>query len=125
MNKKRPVNLDLTTIKLPLPAVSSILHRVTGVGLFLGLVFMMYAFDVSLESEQGFNDISAILRDSFFAKLIAWGLLAALFYHCAAGIKHLLQDFGYAEELESGTLAAKVTLGAGVVLALIAGIWIW
>ncbi|MDH2435873.1 succinate dehydrogenase, cytochrome b556 subunit [Pokkaliibacter sp. MBI-7] len=125
MNKKRPVNLDLTTIKQPLPAISSILHRITGVALFVGLVFMMYALDQSLTSEESFNSISATMQHSFFAKLIAWGLLTALFYHLCAGIKHLLQDFGYCEELESGHLAAKVTLAAGVVFSLLMGIWVW
>ncbi|EAR59444.1 succinate dehydrogenase, cytochrome b556 subunit, partial [Neptuniibacter caesariensis] len=51
MNKKRPVNLDLRTIKQPLPAITSILHRVTGVALFFGAVFALYALGLSLESE--------------------------------------------------------------------------
>ncbi|MFP8965256.1 succinate dehydrogenase, cytochrome b556 subunit [Pokkaliibacter sp. CJK22405] len=125
MNKKRPVNLDLTTINQPLPAISSILHRISGVILFVGLVFMMYALDQSLTSQETFESISSVLANNFLAKFIAWGLMTALFYHLCAGVKHLLQDFGLCEELESGRMAAKVSLTAGVVFSVLAGIWVW
>ena len=125
MNKKRPVNLDLQTIKLPLPAVTSILHRVTGVALFFGAIFAMYLLSLSLDSQSGFDAASDLLRDSFLAKLIAWGFVSALLYHLVAGVKHLIMDLGYCEELESGQLAAKVTLILGGVLVLLAGVWIW
>jgi succinate dehydrogenase / fumarate reductase cytochrome b subunit len=125
VNKNRPVNLDLRTIKQPLPAISSILHRVTGVILFVGVAFMLYAFDLSLESQQGFDAAAAMLSDSFFGKFIAWGLVSSLLYHLFAGVKHLIMDCGYCEELESGTMAAKTTLIAGAVATILAGVWIW
>lgn len=125
MNKKRPVNLDLRTIKQPLPAISSILHRVTGVGMYFGAVFMLYALGMSLESQQGFDSAVAMMESSFFAKLIAWGLVSALLYHFFAGIKHLVMDFGHCEELESGRMAAKVVMAASGVAILLSGVWIW
>ncbi|MBV0932024.1 succinate dehydrogenase, cytochrome b556 subunit [Marinobacterium weihaiense] len=125
MNKKRPVNLDLRTIKQPLPAISSIIHRVTGVALFFGAIFMMYVLSLSLESQAGFNEAAEMLQESFLAKLIAWGLVSALLYHFFAGIKHLVMDLGHCEELESGRLAAKVTLVVAAIAILLAGVWIW
>jgi succinate dehydrogenase / fumarate reductase cytochrome b subunit len=125
VNKKRPVNLDLRTIKQPLPAVTSILHRVSGLALFFGSIFMMYALSLSLESQEGFDAAAELLTDSFLAKLIAWGLLSALFYHFFAGIKHLVMDAGYCEEIESGKAAAKVTLALSAVAILLAGVWVW
>ncbi|WP_428033613.1 succinate dehydrogenase, cytochrome b556 subunit [Amphritea sp.] len=125
MNEKRPVNLDLRTIKQPLPAITSILHRVTGLALFFGAFFMLYALGMSLESEQGFEAAAQMLTESFFARLIAWGLVSALLYHFFAGIKHLVMDFGHCEELESGKMAAKVTLVVSAVAILLAGVWIW
>ncbi len=125
MNKKRPVNLDLRTIKQPLPAITSILHRVTGVVLFFGAIFLLYALEMSLESQQGFDAAVSMMENSFFAKLIAWGLVSALLYHLFAGVKHLVMDLGHCEELESGRLAAKATLVAGGVACLISGVWIW
>ena len=126
MNKKRPVNLDLRTIKQPLPAITSILHRATGVALFFGAIFMMYALSLSLESQSGFDEAAVMLSDSFFARLIAWGLVSALLYHFFAGIKHLIMDCGYCEELESGgNKAAQVTPIISGVSILLAGVWIW
>ncbi|MCP4594875.1 succinate dehydrogenase, cytochrome b556 subunit [Neptuniibacter sp.] len=125
MNKKRPVNLDLRTIKQPLPAITSILHRATGVALFFGAVFALYALGLSLESEAGFNEAVDMFENGFFAKLIAWGSVSALLYHFFAGIKHLVMDFGHCEELESGLMAAKVTLGLAAAAVLISGVWIW
>ncbi|MCW8885305.1 MAG: succinate dehydrogenase, cytochrome b556 subunit [Motiliproteus sp.] len=125
MNKNRPVNLDLRTIKQPLPAISSILHRATGVILFVGVAFMLYAFDLSLESQQGFDAAADMLSNSFIGQFIAWGLVSSLLYHLFAGVKHLVMDCGYCEELESGTLAAKTTLIAGAVATILAGVWIW
>lgn len=86
---------------------------------------MMYALSLSLESPEGFDQASIMLSESFFARLIAWGLVSALLYHFIAGIKHLVMDAGYCEEIESGRAAAKATLVIAVVAILLAGVWIW
>lgn len=86
---------------------------------------MTYALGLSLESEAGFNEAMTMFEEGFFARLIAWGLVSALLYHMIAGVKHLIMDAGHLEELESGTLAAKVTLIAGAVSILLAGVWVW
>lgn len=86
---------------------------------------MVYALGLSLESPQGFEEAREMLQESFLAKLIAWGLVSALLYHFFAGIKHLVMDAGYCEELDTGRLAAKVTLVVAVVTILLAGVWIW
>ena len=124
MENKRPVNLDLTQFSFPLPALTSIAHRITGVALFVGLVFLMYGLDLSLQSEEGFNQAKALM-DSFLAKLIIWGVVSALLYHLVAGIKHLIMDTGVGETLEGGILAAKATIAISIVLIVLAGVWIW
>jgi succinate dehydrogenase / fumarate reductase cytochrome b subunit len=58
--KKRPKNLDLTTIRLPLPGKVSILHRISGVGLFLCLPLLLWLFGASLASPEGFSGVKAI-----------------------------------------------------------------
>lgn len=125
MNKKRPVNLDLSTIRQPLPAIASILHRVTGIILFAGLLFLLYAFDLSLESAEGFAQVENMFESNFIAQFIAWGLLSALAYHVAAGVKHLIMDMGYFEELESAQLAAKAVLVVAAIGIVLAGVWVW
>lgn len=124
MENKRPVNLDLTQFKFPLPALTSIVHRVTGVALFVGLVFLMYGLDLSLSSEQGFADAKALL-DNVLVKFVIWGVVSALLYHLVAGIKHLVMDAGIGETLEGGLLGAKITIVVSVVLIVLAGVWIW
>ena len=110
---------------MPLPAITSILHRISGIALFFGAVFMMYALELSLESEAGFQETITMFEESIFAKLIAWGLLSALAYHSVVGVKHLFMDAGHFEELESGMLAAKAALVISGVLIVLAGVWVW
>ncbi|POD72816.1 succinate dehydrogenase, cytochrome b556 subunit [Pseudomonas syringae group genomosp. 3] len=124
MNSQRPVNLDLRTIKLPVTAYTSILHRVSGVILFVGIAIMLYAMDKSLASEEGFGEVKACLT-SPLAKLIIWGLLSALLYHMVAGIRHLIMDTGVGETLEGGKLGSKIVIAVSVVTILLAGVWIW
>jgi len=124
VNSKRPVNLDLTQFHFPLPAITSILHRVSGIIIFISMAFLLWGLDMSLDSEQSFNRLLSIL-DGFLAKLILWGILAALFYHLVAGIKHLVMDAGIGEDLESARLFAKVVIVVAVVLIILAGVWIW
>jgi succinate dehydrogenase / fumarate reductase cytochrome b subunit len=121
----RPVNIDLRTIKQPLPAIVSITHRITGVALFIGLIFMFFLFDLSLSDKSGFTSAQALLQNHLLAKLIAWGLLTSLAFHFFAGMKHLLQDLGYGEELQQAHNAAKVVIGSTALTAVLAGMWVW
>ncbi|WP_459745199.1 succinate dehydrogenase, cytochrome b556 subunit [Pseudomonas sp. 3A(2025)] len=124
MKSQRPVNLDLRTIKLPVTAYTSILHRVSGVILFVGIAIMLYALDKSLASEEGFGEVKACLT-SPLAKLVIWGLLSALLYHLVAGVRHLIMDAGVGETLEGGKLGSKIVIVVSVVLIVLAGVWIW
>ncbi|MFC6632470.1 succinate dehydrogenase, cytochrome b556 subunit [Microbulbifer taiwanensis] len=124
MNKNRPVNLDISTIKLPAAALVSILHRISGVVLFAVVALLLCMLDASLESEQGFADVAAAFN-SVPAKLVLWAALAALIYHLVAGIRHLLMDLGIGESLEGGRRGAVTVLVVAVILILLAGVWVW
>jgi succinate dehydrogenase / fumarate reductase, cytochrome b subunit len=119
------VNLDLTTIQFPLPALTSIAHRITGVILFVGLIFAFWALDASLSSAGGFHAVQDALADNVLVKLIAWGLLSALAFHFVAGIKHLLMDMNIGVTLEGGVKKAQVTVVLSAVLIILAGVWVW
>ncbi|MBA4359778.1 MULTISPECIES: succinate dehydrogenase, cytochrome b556 subunit [Pseudomonas] len=124
MNSQRPVNLDLRTIKLPVTAYTSILHRISGIILFVSLAIMLYALDKSLDSEEGFGQVKACLT-SPLAKLVIWGILSALLYHLVAGVRHLIMDMGIGESLEGGKLGSKIVIAVSVVVIVLAGVWIW
>lgn len=123
VNSQRPVNLDLRTIKLPITAYASILHRISGIILFVCLVIALYLLGTSLSGPAGFATVKAWMSN-FFVKIIVWGMLSALIYHMVAGTRHLIMDLGIAEDLECGRLGAKLVLVISVVLILIAGVWV-
>ena len=124
MNKKRPVNLDIGTIQLPITAYVSILHRVSGVVLFGAVGLFLWILDSSLSSEESFNSIKEFMN-TLIVQIIIWLSLAALIYHLVAGLRHLVMDYGYGETLSGGILGAKLVLTFSAVLMLMAGFWLW
>jgi succinate dehydrogenase / fumarate reductase, cytochrome b subunit len=120
----RPINLDFTTLRLPLPAITSILHRISGVFIFAGIAVLLWLLAESLSSEQGFANVQQWL-DKFWVKLLVWSVLAGLLYHLIAGIRHLLMDMDIGETLEGGRLGAKLIVIFSVLTIVLAGVWLW
>jgi len=124
VKKQRPVNLDLQTIRFPVTAIASILHRVSGVITFVAVGILLWLLGTSLSSPEGFAHAAAIMN-SFFVKFIFWGILTALAYHVCGGIRHLLMDFGVIEEsLAVGKLSAYIAIGITVLLSVLAGVFV-
>ncbi|WP_158780539.1 succinate dehydrogenase cytochrome b556 subunit [Pantoea sp. BAV 3049] len=125
VKKQRPVNLDLSTIRFPVTAIASILHRVSGVITFVAIGILLWVLGLSLSSPEGFLQASAVM-DSFIVKFIFWGILTALAYHIVGGVRHLMMDFGYlGETLQAGTRSAQISFGITVVLSILAGVLVW
>ena len=126
MNVKdhRPSNLDLTTIRFPLPAIASILHRVSGVVLFAGTAVLLYLLQLSLQSPSGFDAAVAILSAPL-VRLLVWLLLSALLYHLIAGIRHLLLDLGIGESQQGARTGAGLVLGGAAAAVVLGGLWLW
>ena len=114
----------MMTIWLPLPAIVSILTRVSGVFIFLGMAVLIWLLDLSLRSEAGFDQATRIL-DAALVKLLVWAIVAGLIYHTLAGLRHLVADFGYGESLEGGILGSWIVLILSALLIAMAGVWIW
>ncbi len=116
--KKRPKNLDLLTIKLPLPAKVSILHRVSGAGLFLCFPLMLWLFGASLNSPETF----AMFKAAFAllpVKVLLAGLLWAFVHHFCAGVRFLLLDLHVGIEKEAARKSAGVVFAVSIPLTLI------
>ncbi|MEQ9462225.1 MAG: succinate dehydrogenase, cytochrome b556 subunit [Haliea sp.] len=124
MKDKRPVNLDIGSMRLPITAWASITHRASGVFLFVAMAFLVWALDMSLRSPESFASLQSALA-SPLAKLILWVIAAALIYHALAGVKHLVMDFGIGESFEGGVLGARLVIVLSVVLTLLMGVLIW
>lgn len=124
MKKQRPVNIDLTTIKMHPAANASILHRVSGVIMVFAIGILLLTLSTSLSSAEGFAQIQGYL-DGFFFTFIIFGCLSALTYHVLAGVRHLCMDLGYFEELDTGNASAKAIIAIWLVVSAIIGVWLW
>ena len=121
MKKQRPVNLQLNTISFPPAAIVSILHRVTGVAMFFAMIFVIWAWAVSVHSIDGFEQVKDVM-DGAIGKFIAIGTISALIYHILGGIRHVIMDMGHLEELESGNTSAKIIIGLWILLTFVVGV---
>jgi succinate dehydrogenase / fumarate reductase cytochrome b subunit len=124
VNQKRPVNLDLTTIKFPVTAIVSIFHRMTGVAIFFAIPVLLWLLDRSLASPESFADVKELMT-SKLAVLLMWGILAVLIYHFLAGVRHLVMDMGIGETLEGGRRGAFMVFIGAAILIFLAGGWLW
>lgn len=124
VRKQRPKHLALNQIRLPLPGIVSILHRVSGAGLFLLLPFLLFLLDRSLGSPQTFETFSAVVGHPL-VKLLLLGLLWAYLHHFCAGIRFLLLDLHKGIDLQSARMSSKIVLGVSIALTVILGVALW
>ncbi|OAV03374.1 Succinate dehydrogenase cytochrome b-556 subunit [Moraxella catarrhalis] len=124
MKSNRPINLPLSQViavnsKSPI-AVASILHRVSGIVLFLLVPVMLCILQTSLSSADSF----AAVFNHMALRFVAWIFVAATAYHFVMGIKHLLADAGMNEELKSGRTAAVISFVIAAVLIVASFVWV-
>lgn len=118
---QRPKNLNLLTIRLPVPALVSILHRVSGFLLFLVIPLLLYVLQTVLLSEAGFEQMKVLL-DGWIFKLIVFPVLWAFWHHFCAGLRHLAMDFHWGMALKQARLTSKLVLALSLLLTL-ASMW--
>ena len=124
MQKKRPKHLDIGQIRLPVPGIVSILHRISGVALFFSLPLFIYLLSGSLCSGADFDTYRAVVSHPLM-KLVLIGLLWAFLHHLCAGIRFLLLDVHKGLELETARATAKATLVVSIALTLLIGGMLW
>ncbi len=115
----RPVFLNLTQISMPVGALTSIGHRVSGILLAAGVPVGVYLLDRSLQNEQGFTEVAGWLRYGAIKAalvLVVW----ALAHHMLAGMRHLLSDFDVGSPLLRARRSAWFVNLGGVAVALFA-----
>jgi succinate dehydrogenase / fumarate reductase cytochrome b subunit len=132
--KKRPefrnINAfsDLTTYRLPAAGIVSILHRVSGVIMFLLMPFILWMFDTSISSEISFAKFTSAFNVGMLGipgvlwKLVALALIWAFLHHFISGLRHLWMDTHHdAATKEFGKSSAIFTLAASIGLTVILG----
>ncbi len=111
----RPLSPHLQVYRLPMTALMSISHRITGVGLTFGTLLLAAWVTAAAYGEETFNQVQALLG-SWFGLLILLGFTYALFYHLCNGLRHLFWDFGSYFELEETHRADILVLIGSVAL---------
>jgi succinate dehydrogenase / fumarate reductase cytochrome b subunit len=125
VSKPRPVYLNLVQIRLPLPGIVSILHRVSGAALFLiGIPLSLHALEASLGSEAGYADLLALFGHPL-SKLVLIGIVWAYLHHFCAGIRFLLLDLHQGIELKPARQSSAAVVLASLALTAIVGVRLW
>ncbi len=120
---------DIVSYRLPPAGIVSILHRVSGVVMFLLLPFIIWMFDTSVTSEITYDQFTSVFTagcadgavPGWFFKLIALGLIWAYLHHFIAGVRHLIMDATHAVSKQQGHSSAVVTLVLSVLLTVVLG----
>jgi len=122
--RPRPKHLNLLVIRLPLPAIISILHRISGAVLFLLLPLLLWMFQASLHSSASFDAFRAAVAHPL-AKLLLIAILWGYLHHLFAGLRHLFLDLDVGTELATARLTSIIVLVAGIALTLVVGVMLW
>jgi len=122
MTKERPKHLALHEIRLPLAGFASILHRVSGAGLFLMLPLLIWLLQLSLGSTQDSAAMFAAVTGNWLVKLILLGLLWAFLHHFCMGIRILLIDIHVGVEKQQAHNSAMMVMLVSLALTAILGL---
>jgi succinate dehydrogenase / fumarate reductase cytochrome b subunit len=120
----RPVSLNLLKIRLPLPGIVSIMHRISGAFLFLLLPILLYVLNLSLGSAEGFAEVQSWFH-SPVAKLALLVVVWAYLHHFCMGLRYLALDLDIGVHLAQARLTAKLVLVVSIALTLLIGVLIW
>ena len=116
---------EILTYRMPLAAIVSILHRISGALMFLvGLPFLLYLFQQSLMSEISFDNYRAIVSH-WFVKLVLLALAWAYLHHLCAGIRHLFLDLDIGTDKPKSRSSAAVVLAVSLTLTLLVALKIF
>jgi succinate dehydrogenase cytochrome b subunit len=124
MNKKRPKHLALHQIKLPLPGIVSILHRVSGLLLFIALPLLLMMLQYSLASIETYTQLMDAMANPLI-KLMLLGLVWAFMHHFCAGLRYLAIDFHLVRDLSHARSSSKVVMVVSLILTILAGVKLW
>ena len=112
----RPVYIDLRKINLPVSALISITHRLSGMYVFfITLPMMLALIYFSTESEDSFNDLSLFLKDYKFILGLIVLSFCILWYHILSGVRHLLMDAHIGESLLASKYSAIFTISLWII----------
>lgn len=123
--RRRPVYLNLVAIRLPLPGIVSILHRISGAALFLfGIPILLAILQASLGTPEAFAGLKGVFANPL-VKLVALGLSWAYLHHFCAGIRYLLIDLHIGDDLAPARRSSAIVFVVSLALTLIVAVRLW
>jgi succinate dehydrogenase / fumarate reductase cytochrome b subunit len=117
----RPLSPHLQIYKPMLTMMMSIMHRITGIGLYLGIILLVWWFTAASISDSYFDFVQGFFGH-WFGRLVLFGLSWALMHHALGGLRHLLWDTGRGYDLKVVEWLARANLAGSIVLTLL--LWI-
>jgi succinate dehydrogenase / fumarate reductase cytochrome b subunit len=123
-SRKRPKNLNLFTIRLPVNAIISIMHRMSGMLLFLTLPVVVWALSQSVQSEASYIALVGMLQH-WLVKLFLIAFSCAFFHHFYAGLRHLGMDVHWMTSLQKARFSSRLVLYLDVLSVMAFAFVIW
>jgi succinate dehydrogenase / fumarate reductase cytochrome b subunit len=117
----RPLSPHLQIYKPMLTMMMSIMHRVTGVGLYFGIILLVWWLTAASISDSNFDFVQGFFGH-WFGRLVLFGFTWALMHHTLGGLRHLLWDTGRGYDLNVVEWLARANLAGSIVLTLL--LWI-
>ncbi len=124
MNKIRPKHLAIHKIKLPLPGIVSILHRISGAALFVALPLLLFILDQSLRSIETYTNLTEVLSHPIL-KLALLGLMWAFLHHFCAGLRYLAIDLHLLSHISAARSSSKWVMLISLSLTIVLGVKLW
>ncbi|APC92326.1 MULTISPECIES: succinate dehydrogenase, cytochrome b556 subunit [Francisella] len=124
---KKITNIDLMSIKsynFPITAISSIMHRISGVVLIIAIPICVVAMNYTLAGPDGYQQTVAVLTKSWFS-VFFWLFLSSITYHIYAGIRHMIMDMGFGESMKVARFTSLLVIVLGVLSAILWGCYLW
>lgn len=121
---QRPLWYNLSPLNLPLPGLVSIFHRISGLLLFLAIPFLIYALQLSLASQAGFDQVRGAMGHPF-VRLLTLALVWAISHHFCAGIRYLFLDLHKGIDLPTARATSWLVFVASAALTLLILVKLW
>ena len=116
-NSKHPISPHLQIYRLPLTALLSIAHRITGVVIAFGCVLLVWVLATAAESAAAYQALVPHL-ESWYGQIFLLGFIFSLYLHFCNGVRHLFWDVGYGFELEIVDITAKLAIALAIILTI-------
>ena len=118
--RERPLSPHMQIYRWPLPMIMSIVHRITGAGLYFGTLLLVWWLVAAGQGPNAYSKVSGFIG-SLFGRVILFGYTWALIHHMLGGIRHLIWDSGHGFGPERESLALMTAVGS---IGLTALLWV-